>query len=449
MMHSFSLPLGNGALRRAVARFSVATVLAATSLAAAVPGSVALTHVHVVDVTAAAVQRDRTVLISGNRIVAIGATNATPPPAGYIVVDGKGKYLMPGLWDMHVHLGNATEAALPMFIAAGVTGVRDMGSPDLALLRRWQVEALRAERTSPRIVASGRILDGEADANRILVQNPEEGRAAVARLAGEGVDFIKVHEHLTRETYLAIADETKRRGLTFSGHVPVGENGYLVPGAEAAEAGQRVLEHMFGIPLGRDKTWPDMVAALKRHGTWVNPTLLVFWNRAHLAELKAQDDPRLAAIAPALKEFWATQAAGFGPNAAGPELMLRARMRGLKELVAAGIPILAGTDLGFYRVLPGDLHRELELLVEAGLSPAEALRAATSEAARCLGREADFGTVEKGKIADLVLVEANPLADIRNTAKVAAVIFDGRVIEVTTLRTQLGFNPPAQTPPAK
>jgi Amidohydrolase family len=135
--------------------------------------------------------------------------------------------LIPGLWDMHVHLGNAAEAALPLLVASGITGVRDMGSPSFEVLRRWRTEALAGLRVGPRIVAAGPILDGGApDSNRLTVRNEFEARRAVDHLAEVGVDFIKVHEHLSRETYFAIADEARKLNIVFAGHVPTGKEGY-------------------------------------------------------------------------------------------------------------------------------------------------------------------------------------------------------------------------------
>lgn len=405
-------------------------LLAASALPQTQPRSLALTHVTVIDAVSASASPEMTVVITGNRITEINKTGSASIPKDVQVINASGKFLIPGLWDMHVHLGNATEAALPLLVASGVTGVRDMGSPSFETLRRWRVEALAGTRIAPRIIAAGPILDGgPPDANRIIVRNEAEARRAVAYLAEMGVDFIKVHEHLSRESYLAVADEARKLGLPLAGHVPVGDNGFLVNGSEAADAGQRCLEHMFGIPFPGDKSIPALLTTLRRNGTWVDPTLTVYWNRAHFRALAEKPDDRTKYVAPALKQFWEEQARGFSGDVKVPEMLLRFRVSGVKTLYDAGIPLLAGTDLGFPYVLPGDLTKELEHLVKAGLPPDAALRTATINAARYLGRDHELGTVEKGKLADLVLLDANPLEDIRSTAKVNAVIINGRLLD--------------------
>jgi Amidohydrolase family len=393
------------------------------------PDSTVITNVTIIDVTEAKPQLLMCVLISGDRISQIRPCAAFVVPKDAKVVDGRGKFLIPGLWDMHVHLGNASEGALPMLVASGVTGVRDMGSPSFETLRRWRIEILAGERVGPRIVAAGPILDaGVPDSNRWIVHNEAEARRAVDSLAEIGVDFIKVHEHLDRKTYFAIADEANRLGLAFAGHVPVNPDGdgFAVSGIEASNAGQKSLEHMFGIPFPGDDSIPELMVTLQKNGTWVDPTLRVFWNRVHFRELVAEKDPRLKHVAPALKQFWDGQTNQWTANTKIPEMLLQFRLTGLKTLHDAKIPLLAGTDLGFAYVYPGDLWKELAYLVEGGLTPLESIRTATINPARFLNREKELGSVEQGKLADLVLLEANPLDNIQNLRLVQAVFLNGR-----------------------
>jgi imidazolonepropionase-like amidohydrolase len=412
---------------------SVAVLTAALGQAKAQtqPKPLVFSHVTVVDVAGASVKPDRTVVVIGNRVADVGDTRSISIPTESQVVDAAGRYLIPGLWDMHVHLGDATEMALPVLVASGVTGVRDMGSPSLDTLRRWHVEALAGKRPGPRIVAAGPILDGGPfDENRRAVRSEAEARRAVDDLAGAGVGFIKVHEHLSREVYFAIADEARKQDIPFAGHVPVGDNGFVVSGIEASNAGQKCFEHMFGIPfqVRRDQSRAELFATLRRNGTWVDPTLTVFWTRAHIREVAAKQDPRTKYVAPALKQLWEERARGFSKDDSFPAKLLEWRTSDVKDLYDAGVPLLAGTDLGFPYVFPGDLSNELERLVEAGLPAAEALRAATINAARYLGRENTLGTVEKGKLADLVLLDANPLEDIRNVRKISTVVLNGHLL---------------------
>ena len=250
-------------------------------------------------------------------------------------------------------------------------------------------------------------------------------------LAEVGVDFIKVHEHLSRESYFAIADKARKLDITFAGHVPTGNDGYIVSGIEASNAGQKCLEHLFGIPFPFQRKEPlsELFATLRRNGTWVDPTLTAIWSSAHVHELAAQNDPRLKYVAPALKQFWEQQRNGFSKDRTIPLEIYQWRIADVKSLYEAKVPLLAGTDVGFAYVFPGDLHKELELLVEAGLSLIDALRTATINPARYLQRENDLGTIDKGKLADMVLLDANPLDDIRNTRKINSVIFNGRLFD--------------------
>ena len=402
--------------------------------------STAITHVTLVDVIAGISKPDMTVVITGNRITQIGLTTEIAIPANAHKVDGQGKFLIPGLWDMHIHLGNATEAALTMLVASGITGVRDMGSPRFETLRRWNVEALAGMRIGPRIVAAGPILDdGAPDPTRLIVHNEDEARRAVDYLAETGVDFIKVHEHLDRNTYFAIADEARKLNIPFAGHVPTGENGYLVSGIEASNAGQKCLEHLFGIPFPfqRDTPQSELFATLRKNGTWVDPTLLTIWSRAHVFELAAKQDPRLKHVAPALKQFWDAQVRGFSSNVSVNAKIFEWRAADVKALYDANVPLLAGTDLGFAYVYPGDVGQELELLVRVGLPALDALRTATINPARYLNKEKDLGSVEIGKIADLVLLDGNPLSDIHNVKLVRAVVLNGRFLDHTQLEAML------------
>jgi imidazolonepropionase-like amidohydrolase len=229
----------------------------------------------------------------------------------------------------------------------------------------------------------------------------------------------------------AIADEANKLNIPFAGHVPSRDTGFIVSGVEASDAGQNCLEHLFGIPfqVARDPSRSALFAALRRNGTWVDPTLITFWSRAHIQELSAKQDPRLKYVAPSLKQFWDEQVRSFSTNSKIPTMMLEWRTQDVKTLYDQGVPLLAGTDLGCCYVFPGDLPKELAHLVQAGLPPAAALRAATSNAARYLGREHELGTVEKGKLADLVLLDGNPLEDIGNVEKVNAVVLNGRLFD--------------------
>jgi imidazolonepropionase-like amidohydrolase len=402
-----------------------------------------------------------TVLIAGRRIVAVGPMTTVAIPPGAEIHDASGRYLLPGLWDAHVHLSQVGAASFALLVANGVTGVRDMGS-DLRDVRRWQ-RARDAGQLVPRIVTPGPKLDEGstlerwltqlASADTRIVSSPDNARHTVAALAASGVDFVKVHNIASPALYEAIADECRRRGLTFSGHIPSG-----VGPVGAAAAGQRTLEHGRGMLSCSAETWArirsdpasralsrycadetqsrDVLPALRRAGTWLTPTLTSWRGQLHVG------DPSLAGwlaqlagiehVTRDLRRHWEKMA---GPTPSALERELQARFGALaKAADDAGVPLLAGTDLGDPYVIPGfALHDELQLLVESGVTPLHALRSATLEPARALGLAGELGSIAPGKAADLVLLDADPLADIRNTRRIRAVVLDGRWLDASEL----------------
>jgi imidazolonepropionase-like amidohydrolase len=372
------------------------------------------THVTVIDATGAPPQPDMNVIITGDRIRMVGRTGKVRIPSNAEVIDGTGKFLIPGLWDMHVHLTYYGEAALPMLVANGVTGVRDMGG-DLVGIDRWREEISGGARIGPRIIRGGPFVDGPKKMNTFrssitnVITNQADARAIVRTLKGRGVDFIKAHSRIPRAAYLALADEARKQGLAFVGHLPPG-----VTAAEASDAGVKSIEHieslmedvMYLEQAERDKRIQGSLNELAgavgatlyprfvRNGTWVTPTVIT-----------------------KLKIGGADFQRKFNPV--------------IGALNRAGVGLLAGTDFTFKEngVRPGyELHDELILLVEAGLTPMQALQTATRNPAKFLNKLDSLGTIERGKFADMLLLEANPLVDIRNTRKIAAVVYGGNLI---------------------
>ena len=414
-------------------------------------------HVTVIDATGAPAKPDMTVVITGSRITELGKTGKIRIPKDARVVDATGKFLIPGLWDMHAHL-SGMDASPILCIVNGVTGARDMGG-DLDLLQKWQQQIAAGTMVGPRIVAAGPILDGPTPGFplRITVNNAAEARQAVDSLKNRGVDFIKVHAHLSRETYFAIADEAKKQGLTFAGHVPVS-----ITAMEASDAGQKTIEHLNEslilidcssreeqlrkgeggqqqyLDTYDEKKCQALFERFRRNGTWQVPTLVTLRMFAYIDEHDYSKNPRMK-YAPKFREFMQGFYDSFFKNRTKKEWALARKLYAKDlELVGAmhnaGVDIMAGTDVA----VPGfELHDELVLLVNAGLTPMEALQAATLNPAKFLGRLRDEGTIEKGKLADLVLLEANPLQDISNTRKIDSVVVGGKLITKPDLQGML------------
>jgi imidazolonepropionase-like amidohydrolase len=424
--------------------------------------SIVLTHVTVIDTAGGTSQPDMTVVIDGGRITRVDKKRLARIPKTAKEIDATGKYLIPGLWDMHVHtfFGNwipgGREVTLPLFIANGVTGVRDMGS-ELDLILAAREEIAEGRLIGPRMIVAGPMLDGPKTQfpASIAIATPEDGRRTVDMLKSRGVDFIKIQSYVPREAYFAIADECKKQELTFVGHVPD-----AIRGSEASNAGQKSFEHLIGIFEGSSAVEDELlkgpkgpgrfletydpakeaalIQLLAKNQTWQCPTL--YWERGQwlIDAPEVRDEMSHDPDAQYAPKFWREKSwprftASIIKDLDTDPLPVREKfvqheLDIVKKLQKAGVPFLAGTDTAAgVDVLPGfSLHRELERFVAAGFTPMEALQTATINPAKFLNKLSDFGTVEKGKVADLVLLDANPLDDIRNTQKIQAVIVSGR-----------------------
>lgn len=397
--------------------------------------TLALRDVTVVDVVRGSLAPSQTVLIAGDRIVAVGPAHRVNVPNGIMVVEAEGGYLIPGLIDMHVHTlwhPSVPPTFLPLFVANGLTTVRDMGGT-LGLLREHRRSGTDRAYPSPRLIAAGAILDGPEPVHpdvSIPISTAAEARAAVDSVTAAGADFLKVYTLLPRAAFEEVLAAAEERGLAVSGHVP-----YEVGPVAAAAAGMRTIEHLvsevggFCTP-GDPSSCEEPVAAFRRHGTWHVPTLVM---QGQTEAIALCGDPRLRFLALAVREYWfdgALTPRGCDPASRAPipyptELPVEGRLA--RILHKGGIPLLAGTDAGVPYALPGwSLHDELRLLVEAGLSPVQALRAATWEAARALDRADELGIIQPGYLADLVLLSANPLEDIEHAHQIEAVVLNGR-----------------------
>ena len=421
-----------------------------------IPAPLALTHATIIDVTGGELRRDMTVVITGDRISAIGPSAKLSVPTDANVIDATGQFLIPGLWDMHVHW--YARDMFTLFTANGVTGVRQMfGNSDLL---RWRDQIAKGSLLGPRMVVASPIIDGPEPVwpNSISVSNEEEGRKAVRRVKQWGADFVKVYTLLPRDAYFGIADEAQRQGISFVGHVP-----YSVTPGETSDAGQKSIEHLAGILMAcstkekelRDETAkarsPDARARAKataletydekkatelfarfdKNQTWQCPTLTLLRNATFFDYEKFWRDGRLRYIPRQMQQRWSLGRDHRSEDAkASAKKVLHKEFEIVGAMQKAGVPILAGTDTGNPFCFPGfSLHEELALLVIAGLTPAEALRSATLNPAKFFGLDKTLGTIEVGKFADLVLLGANPLEDIRNTQRIKAVVSNGRLFD--------------------
>jgi imidazolonepropionase-like amidohydrolase len=388
--------------------------------------------VTVIDVIKGTAEPDRTVVVEGGRIVSVGKSGKAPRNAR--IVDATGTFVIPGLWDMHVHVDDERfdrDSNLALFVANGVTGVRVMAG--LPVHHAWRRDIERGALLGPRMVVGSRVFEGPATylSGVVVVRDAAEARAAVLAAREAGAAFVKVHDTVPRDAYFAIVTEARQLGLTVEGHVPA-----AVTAEEAAEAGQKSVEHFAGLSEAEsDPVRADRIfAAMKRHRTWLCPTLIMRRNYSTLDDPKAADDWRLKYVDPSTRDYWLRMLrdAGKAPTDEWPRR--RETVRKEKLLVEraqrAGVGILAGTDVANPFCYPGfGLHEELAMLVDSGLTPPQALRAATSNPARFYGRLGEEGTVEAGKRADLVVLDANPLEDIRNTMKIRAVVVNGRFLD--------------------
>jgi putative CocE/NonD family hydrolase len=434
----------------------------------------AITNVAVVDVIGKPAQPGQTVLIRGSRIASVGKSSELSAPKGAQVVDGTGKFLIPGLWDMHVHVG--LPQFFGLFLANGVTGIRQMHEFGMDSVFKWREEIRKGTMMGPRMVAAGVLIDGAGPIwpGSIVAANAKEGRDAVQSLKKHGADFIKVYTKLSREAYFAIADEAKKEGLPFAGHVPES-----VSAAEASDAGQKSMEHLYGLSLAcsskEDEIRKTIVEAMSKlenkevgrllvraqvqsldtydeqkaqrlfkrladDRTWQVPTFTVLRAMASLTDPEFTADPRIKYMPVFFKEFWHPKGSEERRKemAGDAKKLFKKSLEMVRTLHRAGVPLLAGTDCPNPYCFPGfSLHDELALFVEAGLTPAEALQCATLNPAKYLGMEDSLGTIEKGKIADLVLLDGNPLDNIRNTQKIYAVVSNGRYLPQPTLQKML------------
>jgi imidazolonepropionase-like amidohydrolase len=425
---------------------------------------VAITGVSIVDVEQGRTISPRTVLIADGRIAAIGKPSDVRIPPDAQRIDGRGRFLMPGLVDMHVHLFNNFSRrppntwTFPLYIANGVTAVREMAAEPASILivKGWRDAIAKGTLIAPHILAAGVVVYGSS---------PEDAARQVDVAANVGADFIKVFSEVPESNWRAILEEAHRRSLPVMGHVPAG-----VSLLASAAAGQRSSEHLMQafeacttiersvleerrglsgdeLVARRDaqearvldafdqSTCDRVSAALAPSGQAQVPTLVLPFVESKPADRAPESDPRWQYLRADERTRWSRT---LQDNSSQDHALAARRWTVARKIVAslhlAGVPVLAGTDSPMPRVYPGfALQDELQLFVESGMSPRDALRSATLAPATFLGIADKTGSVAVGKRADLVLVDGNPLSDIRNTRRIRAVLLDGRLLTRSAL----------------
>jgi imidazolonepropionase-like amidohydrolase len=411
-------------------------------------GSFAIAGATLVDGTGHAPVADSVVIIRNGRIAAAGPRNQVPIPHGMKVVNASGQTLLPGLWEMHTHYSGIEFG--PALLAAGITTARDCGG-DFQFLTTIRDEIEKHHGLGPRLLLAGLVDASGPDAfGAVSADTPEQGRAVVDRYKAAGFQQIKLYTLLKPDVVKAISEEAHRLGMTVTGHVPSALNAI-----SGVEAGMDQINHLgFVTPVlrapgenkNRNEAPIDLnseqvhqaIQFFQQHHTVIDPT-------ASWGEMAGHSkDMEIASFEPGIEKAPYTVASKFlslGSPAAESE-RFHTRMAESRAIIGAlhqaGIPIVAGSDTG---LIGYGLHRELELYVQAGMTPLEAIQTATTAAARAMNLADDSGSIEPGKRADLILVNGNPLENISNIRKVARVIANGRLYDSAKLWQSVGFRP--------
>ena len=414
-------------------------------------GTVAIRNVTVISMVPAAPAALATVVVRDGRIAEIGSPDRTRMPEGATVVDGTGKYLIPGLFEMHAHSSKSRASSLGLYVLYGVTTLRDQGSEHAEVLR-WRREIRAGSRVGPRMLIAGPYLESLRNIERmrrdppesrvepferarIPVGTPADARRIIDSLAGLELDHFKIRTVQDRDTYLALARAAHARGKRLTGHVVSASPALFL------EAGQDGIDHGFPPSLDSLPREERMAfwRALAQRDVGVVPTLAVvtesvFPPLSYFRALVSDSSPAVHPLRPYLAAFlvqdWREQVEEVSPQrvqyfrGAWPVVLKHVR-----EMREAGVRLMAGSDVAVLNVFPGgSLHEELRLLVDSvGMSPLEALASATRKPAEWLGLADSVGTIAPGKVADLVLLDANPLASIANTRRISAVVLRGKL----------------------
>lgn len=442
------------------------------------PHDFAIQNVNIINVENGKVQQQMTVIINGDQIGLIEETTNVELSKSNKIIDGRGKYLIPGLWDMHTHFSSETvtrNSLYPLFIANGITGARVMSADcfepcwelDMTIdqSRGLQEEVKTGKLIGPKVILGSTYIHGAKPGEPSTVREPgnsEDGKKLVNLLIERGVDFIKIYDEVPRQAYFGMANQANKKGLPFAGHVPTS-----VKASEASDAGQKSIEHccagsileecsfeeerlrkeitellqsrepknMYDLVLELVKTYDsikcqELFQKFVKNNTFYTPTLIATEMDNILATENWRDDPNLKYVPKKELEFWEKDEIITREVLGRQDPLIRQkRFEIVGRMNQIGVKLLAGSDCGVFGVHYGlGLHHELELLVEAGLTELEALQTATINAAKYQNDVDNLGTIDTNKVADLVLLNSNPLEDIRNTQDIDALFVNGQYL---------------------
>ncbi|MFC2165376.1 amidohydrolase family protein [Acidobacteriota bacterium] len=432
-------------MKRSIIGFVICLMFCVVACQQQQPATLVLTNVTLIDGTGAPPQSGVSIVIVDELISAVGSTDKIEIPRKAIVVDASGKYIIPGLWDMHVHFYAGGADLAPLFIANGVTSVRDMGG-DFVEMEKIRSQIQEGTLIGPRIKMPGPMLESARWITmvekllhkpllpkRIGVEKPEEAAEKVNALAAMGIDFVKIRTCASKETYYSILAAAKSVNLHVVGHLPM-----MMTLAEVSDAGQRSIEHNFFTKVEKmnEEARRELIAKLKENETVFVPTLVadqfrlipLEQSKAILDDSDGGIDFRRQYVPKGLLDFWEESISLEKYNS--PMDWKQLHENGnvfLSELHRAGVKILAGTDIGVPLGYPGfSLHEELQHFVEKiGMTPMEAIESATRLPSEFMGMDDSLGTLEAGKTADLIVLDENPLTNIANTLKINAVVVGG------------------------
>ncbi len=448
------------------------------------PSGFAFTNVSVIDAPNGH-RKNMTVIVDRGRIQQVSPTAATTLPTSLKQVDASGQYLIPGLWDMHVHLTYEPDLAphmFDLFLAHGITSVRDTGG-ELHNVLPWRDQARREPTKAPEVFIAGPLIDGSAPVYdgsgglpilAVAAPTPDRVRAIVDELAAADVDLLKAYEMLTPETFMALMDQAKKHGLPVTGHVPLS-----MDAIEISEAGLKSVEHLRNIPTACAKnadelkarrlkllaepadsgaqrrrklhvdqrpeaianydetTCQTVMSTLARNNTWQIPTATLNLLSKDRSFVEPSWQTHFELLPEKVAKRWLVSIEGISSSEPAQQYIDLANWTTmiLPKMVKAGVKVLPGTDTPIFFLTPGiSLHQELETLVRLGMTPSQVLAAATHESAKYFGVDKQVGDVAPGKTADLVLLKDNPLENIRATQSIVGVVRQGHFYDTAGLR---------------